>query len=232
MAAGTHSIAGTGAASRVAEPASQACVAAEGAVSSHTMKRLNDRDTFLVLAVVAVATAGLLYALRSRGPVRVVPSSEADVVMVSGRTSLPVRPWRAVIIHQSGTLSGNAAYLDRVQSSGGSPHCVAFHFLIGNGRGASDGEIQVGSRWRRQAPSPSVTGAEGEAINVCLVGDFVREPPTRAQMASLGLLLRHLQWRFNLPQRCVRLHREADPGYTQCPGDHLSLDALRPQLLR
>ncbi|HRU06587.1 MAG TPA: hypothetical protein P5137_12535, partial [Candidatus Brocadiia bacterium] len=37
----------------------RACFAAEGAVSSGTMKPLNDRDTFLVLAVVAVAAAGL-----------------------------------------------------------------------------------------------------------------------------------------------------------------------------
>ncbi len=195
------------------------------------MKPLNDRDTFLVLAVVAVAAAGLLYALRSRGPVRVTPSSEADVAMVSSRTSLPLQPWRAIIIHQTGALSGNAAYLDRTRPPGGSPQCVAFHFLIGNGRGAADGEIQVGNRWRRQTPSPSVTGAEGDAINVCLVGDFVREPPTRMQMASLALLLRHLQWRFSIPRRHVRLHREADAGYSQCPGDQFSLDALRTQLL-
>jgi len=195
------------------------------------MKRLNDRDTFLILAVVAAATAGLFYALRSRGPVRVVPSSEADVAMVSDRASAPIRAWRGVVLHHSATPSGNAAYLDRIHPPGAAADCLAFHFLIGNGLGAADGEIQVGARWRRQTPGPFGSAGKGDLVNICLVGDLARQPPTRMQMASLTHLLRYLQGRFGLSCRDVRLHREADPGFPLCPGDQVSLDAVQARLL-
>ena len=81
----------------------------------------------------------------------------------------PISRWQYIYIHHSNTASGNAISLG--QPTGG----MGDHFLIGNGDGLMDGEIQVGQRWNQQLVALPPTGAnkiDRDCISICLVGDF------------------------------------------------------------
>lgn len=119
--------------------------------------------------------------------------------------------WDAIYIHHSKTPGGDTstlADLARARGIVGPPD----HFVIGNGDGMGDGEVQVTSRWSQQAPAASpAQGARVEpgCISICLIGDFDRMRPTEAQRASLARLLAVLQARLQLgPDRVVQLSQE------------------------
>ncbi|MEO8439605.1 MAG: peptidoglycan recognition family protein [Spartobacteria bacterium] len=135
--------------------------------------------------------------------------------------------WRFIIVHNSGTRQGNARIFDyyhknvRRMKNG-----LAYHFVIGNGTSSGNGEIEVGNRWRRQINGGHVHSdyLNNISIGICLVGDFNRDQPTRAQLDSCEELIRYLRdrcgkvERHNIP---VRPHREMNPPRwaTDCPGD-------------
>jgi hypothetical protein len=127
--------------------------------------------------------------------------------------------WQFIVVHNSGTRQGNAAAFDyyhrhfrRMQNG------LAYHFVIGNGTSTGNGQIEVGDRWQRQ-----INGGHVHS-DYCLVGDFNRDQPTRAQLDCCEELIRYLR------QRCgkvgdhypiVKPHREMNPPRwaTDCPGD-------------
>jgi hypothetical protein len=143
------------------------------------------------------------------------------------RAPVMQRRWQYIVVHNSGTRQGNAAAFDyyhrhvrRMQNG------LAYHFVIGNGTSTSNGEVEVGNRWRRQINGGHVHSdyLNNIALGICLVGDFNRDQPTRAQLECCEELIRYLR------QRCgkignhyavVRPHREVNPPRwaTDCPGD-------------
>ena len=112
--------------------------------------------------------------------------------------------WRHIVLHHSATPGGNVAAFEAWHRSGSRRFALgmAYHFVIGNGRGMRDGELVAGSRWRRQQQGAHIaarlrdeqTGANlaAESIGVCLVGNFEHAAPTRAQLATLRRLVRVL----------------------------------------
>jgi hypothetical protein len=135
--------------------------------------------------------------------------------------------WQMIVVHNSGTRQGNARVFDyyhrhvRHMQNG-----LAYHFVIGNGTSTGNGQIEVGDRWRRQINGGHVhsDNLNSIALGICLVGDFNRDQPTRAQLECCEELIRYLR------QRCgkigsrymmVRAHREVNPPRwaTDCPGD-------------
>jgi hypothetical protein len=143
------------------------------------------------------------------------------------RAPVQRRRWQFIVVHNSGTRQGNARVFDyyhrhvrRMQNG------LAYHFVIGNGTSTGNGEIEVGDRWRRQINGGHVHSdyLNNISLGICLVGDFNRDQPTRAQLESCEELIRYLR------QRCgktaghdivVRPHREMNPPRwpTDCPGD-------------
>ena len=135
--------------------------------------------------------------------------------------------WQYIVVHNSGTRQGNAAAFDyyhrhfrRMQNG------LAYHFVIGNGTSTGNGQIEVGDRWRRQINGGHVHSdyLNNIALGICLVGDFNRDQPTRAQLDCCEELIRYLR------QRCgkvgdhypfVKPHRDVNPPRwaTDCPGD-------------
>ena len=191
---------------------------------------MGERDTYLVMIGVALVGAGLLYALRQRGPVRGTPSAQADVWALCDRVARPFRSWRAIVIHHSATPTGNAAVFDRAHRRDRGWRSLGYHFVIGNGRGAGDGEIEVGPRWRGQEPGAHAAGMNDIAIGVCLVGDFTKQRPTAPQMASLHRLVTHLQSRYEIPANAVLAHRETSGASTLCPGENFPMASFRAKL--
>ena len=135
--------------------------------------------------------------------------------------------WQFIVVHNSGTRQGNARAFDyyhrhvRHMQNG-----LAYHFVIGNGTSTGNGQIEVGDRWRRQINGGHVHSdhLNNIALGICLVGDFNRDQPTRAQLECCEELIRYLR------QRCgkvdnhfpiVKPHREMNPPRwaTDCPGD-------------
>jgi N-acetylmuramoyl-L-alanine amidase len=140
------------------------------------------------------------------------------------------RRWRHIVLHHSATPGGNVAAFEAWHRSGSRRFALgmAYHFVIGNGRGMRDGELVAGSRWRRQQQGAHIaarlrdeqTGANlaAESIGVCLVGNFENAAPTRAQLATLRRLVRVLRQRYAIAAERVRGHGEVHPGHTACPG--------------
>lgn len=137
--------------------------------------------------------------------------------------------WRYIVIHNSGTRQGNARVFDhyhrRVRRM---PNGMAYQFVIGNGNGSGNGRIEVGSRWSNQLPGGHCASdyINNIAIGICLVGDFNRDNPTRAQLASLEELINYLRKRVGRVDRQlaqVKGHREINPRPTDCPGRRFPL---------
>ena len=130
--------------------------------------------------------------------------------------------WKFVIVHNSGTRQGSARVFDyyhrhvRRMRNG-----LAYHFVIGNGTSTRNGQIEIGDRWTRQMRGGHVHSdyMNNIGLGICLVGDFNRDQPTRAQLEACEELIRYLQERCG--KMAVRPHREVNPPRwaTDCPGD-------------
>lgn len=136
----------------------------------------------------------------------------------------PVRRnrWKFIIVHNSGTRQGNMRAFDyyhrrvrRMQNG------MAYHFVVGNGTSSGNGEIEIGDRWRRQINGGHVHSdyLNNIGLGICLVGDFNRDRPTKAQMEATEELIKYLRQRCGKAE--VRPHREMNPPRwaTDCPGD-------------
>jgi len=150
-----------------------------------------------------------------------------SVIEAIRRAPVKRRRWQFIVVHNSGTRQGNARVFDyyhrhvrRMQNG------LAYHFVIGNGTSTGNGQIEVGDRWRRQINGGHVHSdyLNNISLGICLVGDFNRDQPTRAQLESCEELIRYLRERCGKIDRGeipVRPHREMNPPRwpTDCPGD-------------
>jgi hypothetical protein len=97
---------------------------------------------------------------------------------------------------------------------------LAYHFVVGNGRGMKDGEIVIGHRWTRQLPGGHLASESlnARSLGICLVGNFDRDHPTKRQMESLNELTEYLMKRCGLSRSAVKTHQQINPIGTRCPG--------------
>lgn len=146
----------------------------------------------------------------------------------------PVRRgrWKYIVVHNSGTREGNARVFDiyhrRVRHM---QNGLAYHFVIGDGHGSGDGEIEIGHRWTAQLNGGHVASdyLNDIALGICLVGDFNRDLPTKAQMGALEELVTYLRERVGKSQgrrAIIHAHKEINPRPTDCPGDRFPYDWL------
>jgi N-acetyl-anhydromuramyl-L-alanine amidase AmpD len=197
----------------------------------------------LVLAL--TLTSALLLAL---APAPLTPDASASLFAVDApdamdvifqtRAACAAGRWKYVYIHHSRTATGNAMSVS--QSSPG--HELGDHFVIGNGDGAADGEIQVGQRWDTQSSAFPPAGAariDPNCISICLIGDFDKTKPTPAQIRRLGQLVNALQARFHIAAADVSMITTTTPapkkgeaaGSVATIGKHFPATAFREQLL-
>jgi N-acetylmuramoyl-L-alanine amidase len=161
---------------------------------------------------------------RSSSNYRYLSRSVVDAIR---RAPVKRRRWQFIVVHNSGTRQGNARVFDyyhrhvrRMQNG------LAYHFVIGNGTSTGNGQVEVGDRWRRQINGGHVHSdyLNNISLGICLVGDFNRGQPTRAQLDACEELIRYLRERCGKTDRGtipVRPHREMNPPRwpTDCPGD-------------
>lgn len=143
------------------------------------------------------------------------------------QTQVQSRPgrWNYIYIRHSKTPAGDALSLQ--QSGNG-----ADHFVIGNGDGCIDGEIQLTSRWDRQLPAlppPGLSSLDEGCISICLIGDFDHTRPTPTQMRRLAQLVGALQTRHRIEAENILVVTGAETPASI--GRHFPLTQFRQQLL-
>ena len=138
------------------------------------------------------------------------------------------RAWRYIVIHHSASPTGSAAAFDREHRARGWDE-LGYHFVIGNGTGSGDGQIEVGPRWTKQKYGAHAKTPDERynqyGIGICLVGNFDNGPPDAAQMKSVSTLVAYLMKTYNIAPENVIGHR--DTKATDCPGKFCSVDAIR-----
>ena len=165
----------------------------------------NRRRVVVFLSLVAVLTmTSLLLRWMARSPMQpdaadtLFAYSPSDSIDSIFRMQVAVQPgrWQYLYIHHSKTAGGNALAM------GSGAEGVCDHFIIGNGEGLIDGELQISQIWNHQQSAPSPSGnlrVQPNCISICLVGDFDRTPPTPMQLGRLGQLVQALQVRCRIP---------------------------------
>ena len=142
--------------------------------------------------------------------------------------SVPANSWQYIVIHHSATPAGNAASFDRMHKAKGWDE-LGYHFVIGNGTGSNDGQIEVGPRWTKQKWGAHAKTADQRfnnyGIGICLVGNFDIERPSKAQMESVQRLTAYLMKTYRIP--AIRVVAHSETKATDCPGRHMSVAEVR-----
>jgi hypothetical protein len=170
----------------------------------------NRRRVVVFLSLLAVLTlTSLLLKTMARSPMH---PDAADTLFAYGtgdsidsifHMQVAVQPsrWEYLYIHHSKTNGGNALQL----ADGAND--VGDHFVIGNGDGLIDGELQISQRWNHQQPAASPAGTikvQPNCVSICLIGDFDRRPPTPMQLGRLGQLVQAMQLRCHIPANRIQ----------------------------
>ena len=170
-----------------------------------------------------------------RAPVASAPAPAFNDSGVTGEASWDVpiaREWNHIVIHHSASATGCASVFDREHRERGWDG-LGYHFVIGNGTGSGDGEVEVGYRWTKQMQGAHAGNAEynQHGIGICLVGDFqTGGRPSPQQLASLRRLVRFLQVKTGVPTAEVCGHGNVPGKKTLCPGQFMDLDGFRASL--
>jgi N-acetyl-anhydromuramyl-L-alanine amidase AmpD len=138
------------------------------------------------------------------------------------RVNVEENEWKYVVLHHSATDEGNADNFDRYHREEKKwSHGLAYHFVIGNGNGSGNGEIEVGDRWKKQIHGAHTANMDLNriAIGICLVGNFEEDSePTDNQFKSLISLVTYLSKRYNIPNSRIVKHSQVIQKGTACPG--------------
>ncbi len=178
--------------------------------------------TALVLSMLGVT--GILSALEphpiapgSLQPISsAIPGSGTESVLFNTLPQVRTGRWNALVIHFSGESRGTLTTISQSQAQKGKIDS-GYHFIINNGNGKPDGEIERGFRWLRQYPGEFGKGNNADwfnkhALGICMVGNPDQVPPTDLQMRELTWLVRQLQERLNIPAERVIVQSEgAEP---------------------
>ncbi len=168
------------------------------------------------------------------GPVAVpVPGLGPGVQRAIDRAPVRSGRWKYIVVHHSATPVGSAKGMDEYhRTRRRMENGLAYHFVIGNGKGMKDGEVFVGSRWNRQLQGGhlSVESLNEVSIGICLVGNFNSTGPSRRQIDSLEALLESLMNRCNLQVQDIKTHSQIQPKHTECPGRRFDMDGVRRRL--
>ena len=188
---------------------------------------------FTTLISVLTLTSALLLAL---APAPLTPDASSSLFAIDApesmdvifQTQASVRPgrWKYIYIHHSRTNGGNGLTLGDRNSGLGD------HFVVCNGDGGVDGELQIGQRWTQQLTPAAPAGAsfkDDGCISICIVGDFDRALPTPTQIRRLAQLVKSLQGRLDIPAGQVLLMNQ--PNSTAAVGRYFPATAFREQLL-
>lgn len=119
--------------------------------------------------------------------------------VISSRAAQSPRSWNCIEIYHSATKAGNVEQL--VSLSGlACPEDINCHFVVCNGLGGDDGQIQPTEKWQRQwsiIPGQTWHGNR-QTIRICIIADGKTARPTDFQIKRLEALVEQLQRKFDI----------------------------------
>lgn len=153
------------------------------------------------------------------------------------KTTKQYQGWKYIVLHHSATEAGSVKGFDRFhrkQGYGG----VAYHFVIGNGKGMKDGEVQETFRWKDQISGTHVTVDSWEynvmGIGICLVGNLEKNKMTKKQERALQDLIKKLRKKHSITAINILSHQDVpydnNPHQKQatlCAGKNLDIKTIR-----
>jgi N-acetyl-anhydromuramyl-L-alanine amidase AmpD len=188
----------------------------------------------IVFAVASLLVASYLFATDTADEKLNQPASQnADTNGKITPTNTSSLKWKYIVIHNSGTKTGNAQIFGRYhREEKNMADGLAYHFVIGNGTKSPNGEVETGSRWHKKISGPHCFDPKmnEESIGICLVGDFNQDKPTKAQTIALVELIKKLQKNYKIPASNVLLHSEVDKGKTDCPGTKFAWKEIKSNI--
>ncbi len=145
------------------------------------------------------------------------------------RTPIKRGHWKHIVVHHSATASGTVAGMDRHHREvRHMENGLAYHFVIGNGKGMPDGEIVAAPRWTKQLAGGHLASEQLNKVSlgICLVGNFEERPPTSRQLRTLASLINYLASRCQLSKAAVKTHQQINTVSTRCPGRKFPVKSL------
>ena len=123
---------------------------------------------------------------------------------ISSRAAQSPGRWNCIEIYYSGTKAGN---IEQLASLSGltSPEDINCHFVICNGLGAGDGQIQLTEKWQKQwstIPGRTWYGS-GQTIRICVIADGKTARPTNSQVKRIEALVEALSRKFDIQPEYV-----------------------------
>jgi hypothetical protein len=168
-----------------------------------------------VLATLLVSmTAGaiVLIALGDNSPSAGLFSLSSDYLQhfepvdkaIRSRASQSPGRWGRIEIYHSGTKAGNIEQLASLAGLAGAQD-INCHFVVCNGLGGNDGQIQSTEKWQRQwSIIPSRTWYGGaQTIRICVIADGKTVRPTDSQKRRTKVLVEELRRSFGIQAEAV-----------------------------
>ena len=140
------------------------------------------------------------------------------------------RRWRYIVIHHSAGRYGNIEFLQQVhrERQAHDPiDAIPYHYIIGNGNGLADGDIDSDKRqqWHLWGAHVSHRNRDRNArgIGICLIGNLEQTPMTAKQYQTLLSLVKRLMAQYDIPLSNVSGHGHTEGERTLCPGQHFPM---------
>ena len=190
-------------------------IAAQNGLSSRQLARFNG------IRNVNKIRAGQVIRIPTSNEAKPHPALPASIKASLDKTRIKSGKWLYIVIHHSGTLRDSAKGMDRYhREERRMENGLAYHFVIGNGKGMGDGEIFVGDRWKKQIQGGHLSSLKLNqiSIGICLVGNFEKTRPTSKQMERLEALVAYLAEKAPISPKRITTHTTINTNPTVCPG--------------
>jgi hypothetical protein len=172
--------------------------------------RPRDVKVFVALLVSMMAGTTVLMALSNNPPLAgafclssYYNLEPVEKSIISRASSLSNR-WNSIKIYYSDTKGGN---IEQLSSISGliAPEDIGCHFVVCNGLGATDGEIQPTEKWQRQWSAMLARGGDdgGQTIRICVISDGATTLPTDFQIKRVDALVEELCRKFNIQREYI-----------------------------
>lgn len=117
----------------------------------------------------------------------------------------PPDQWERIVVYYSGTKGGNVERLAGLSGPAG-PKDINCHFVVCNGFGGADGQIQSTEKWHKQCSITTCRNRAGSAqtIHICVIGDSKTARPTDLQIKRVEALVEGLCREFNIEPESIR----------------------------
>lgn len=123
---------------------------------------------------------------------------------VSSQATQYPNHWSCIEIYYSDTKSGNIEQLTSL-SELSSHEDINCHFVISNGFGGGDGQIQSTEKWQRQwsiIPGRTWYGS-GQTVRLCVIADGKTTHPTDFQTKRIEALVEGLCRKFDIQPKFI-----------------------------